>query len=58
MKYLMLVCWAADSMDAQTEPDPWRNGGASLAIVQVADLARGDRRSADGKRGEYRRATV
>ena len=22
MKYLMLVCWDAESMDAQTEPDP------------------------------------
>jgi hypothetical protein len=22
MKYLLLVCWNADSMDAQTEPDP------------------------------------
>ena len=22
MKYLMLVCWNAESMDAQTEPDP------------------------------------
>ncbi len=22
MKYLMLVCWDADTMDAQTEPDP------------------------------------
>jgi hypothetical protein len=22
MKYLMLVCWGAEKMDAQTEPDP------------------------------------
>jgi hypothetical protein len=22
MKYLMLVCWDAETMDAQTEPDP------------------------------------
>ncbi len=22
MKYLLLVCWSTDSMDAQTEPDP------------------------------------
>ena len=22
MKYLMLVCWDAEKMDAQTEPDP------------------------------------
>jgi hypothetical protein len=26
MKYLMLVCWDAEKMDAQTEPDP--NGNA------------------------------
>ena len=22
MKYLLLVCWSAESMDALTEPDP------------------------------------
>ncbi len=22
MKYLMLVCWGTDAMNAQTEPDP------------------------------------
>jgi hypothetical protein len=25
MKYLMLVCWDAEKMDAQTEPDPNEN---------------------------------
>jgi hypothetical protein len=25
MKYLMLVCWDAEKMDAQTEPDPTDN---------------------------------
>jgi hypothetical protein len=42
MKYLLLVCWNAERMDAQTEPDPNDPPAADDDIPWVNDLqARG-----------------